>query len=212
MFLALLLAAFFLALVAWTVVRGGTLRALQRGERATTMVVLGSGGHTAEMLTLLRGLDPTKYASLTFVVAATDRMGAAKAQQALSLRGQPEGEPAVVDVIPRSREVGQSYITSVATTLRALAAAFTIVWRRRPDLLLVNGPGTCIPICAAALLLRAFGLAKTHIVYVESIARVTSLSLSGRILYHSRIASAFFVQWPALHRRYPRSTYQGRLY
>lgn len=49
-----------------------------------------AGGHTAEMLTLLRGLDPTKYASLTFVVAATDRMGAAKAQQALSLRGQPE--------------------------------------------------------------------------------------------------------------------------
>ena len=41
---------------------------------------------------------------------------------------------AVVDVVPRSREVGQSYITSVATTLRALGAASGIVRRRRPDL------------------------------------------------------------------------------
>lgn len=36
--------------------------------------------------------------------------------------------------IPRSREVGQSYITSVATTLIALAAAFRIVLREDPDL------------------------------------------------------------------------------
>lgn len=52
----------------------------------------------------------------------------------------------------------------------------------------------------------------TRIVYVESIARVTSLSLSGLILYHCRAASAFYVQWPRLQARYPRSLYQGRLY
>ena len=31
------------------------------------------------MLALLRGLDPERYTPLTFVVAASDRMGAAKA-------------------------------------------------------------------------------------------------------------------------------------
>jgi beta-1,4-N-acetylglucosaminyltransferase len=51
-----------------------------------------------------------------------------------------------------------------------------------------------------------------RIVYVESIARVTSLSLSGRILYAARAADAFFVQWPKLQLRYPRSRYAGRLY
>ena len=70
---------------------------------------------------------------------------------------QDSGEAAaaaVVDVIPRSREVGQSWLTSNFTTLQALAPAAFIVLRRRPRLLLVNGPGTCIPICAAAFVFR----------------------------------------------------------
>jgi len=35
--------------------------------------------------------------------------------------------------IPRSREVGQSYATSVLTTLRAIAHGFGVVWRQRPE-------------------------------------------------------------------------------
>ena len=52
----------------------------------------------------------------------------------------------------------------------------------------------------------------TRIVYVESIARVESLSLSGRVLYHTRMADAFFVQWPHLQQNFPRSMYRGSLY
>jgi beta-1,4-N-acetylglucosaminyltransferase len=54
--------------------------------------------------------------------------------------------------------------------------------------------------------------ADCRIVYVESIARVRKLSLSGAILYHSRLADAFFVQWAELQARLPRSMYAGRLY
>lgn len=190
-------------------------------DTVPTMVVLGSGGHTAEMLKLLGSLRPERYFPRCFVIAATDAMGAAKAQSfEQQLRQQrsseqhvaPKQADAVVEVISRSREVGQSYLTSVLTTLRALASAFGVVWRHRPELLLVNGPGTCIPICAAALLFRFFGAGATRIVYVESIARVASLSLSGLILYHCRATSAFYVQWPKLQRRYPRALYEGRLY
>ena len=45
--------------------------------------------------------------------------------------------------------------------------------------MLVNGPGTCIPICASAWLARLLGVAGGRVVYVESIARVYRLSLSG---------------------------------
>lgn len=38
------------------------------------------------------------------------------------------------------------------------------------------------------------------------------LSLSGTILYHTRMADTFFVQWPELQARFPRSSYAGRLY
>lgn len=51
-----------------------------------------------------------------------------------------------------------------------------------------------------------------QIVYIESIARVKSLSLSGNILYHLRIADLFLVQWPVLQEIYPWSKHCGRLY
>ena len=36
--------------------------------------------------------------------------------------------------IPRSREVGQSYVTSVYTTLVACFAAMQVVWQEKPQL------------------------------------------------------------------------------
>ena len=39
-----------------------------------------------------------------------------------------------IHTIPRSREVGQSYLTSVWTTLVAVFAAFSIVLKSKPDL------------------------------------------------------------------------------
>jgi hypothetical protein len=46
-----------------------------------------------------------------------------------------------------------------------------------------------------------------HLVWQESIARVKSLSLSGKLLYP--IADKFMVQWPDLVAKYPRSRYVG---
>lgn len=59
---------------------------------------------------------------------------------------------------------------------------------------------------------RRFHAWHGQIVYVESIARVTSLSLSGKILYHTRVADLFMVQWPELQSQCPLSKYCGRLY
>lgn len=44
---------------------------------------------------------------------------------------------------------------------------------------------------------------------MESFARVTALSLSGRILIW--IADRFLVQWPELAKRYPKVEYVGIL-
>ena len=51
-----------------------------------------------------------------------------------------------------------------------------------------------------------------RVVYVESIARVSSVSLSGAILYWSHLTDGFFVQWPELLAKYPRAHFGGRLY
>lgn len=98
------------------------------------------------------------------------------------------------------------------------SSGFTTTLAERPDVVLCNGPGTCIPLCAAAFVLRVMSpvLYPTNrsapaIVYVESIARVASLSLSGKLLYHLRMADAVYVQWERLQRKYPRTIYAGRI-
>ena len=169
-------------------------------NRIATLVVLGSGGHTAEMLRLITDFDFDRYGPLTLVTAATDTTSRAKAERELPQAALATARWAE---IPRAREVGQSFGSSVPSTLKALFACVHLILTAAPDLVLVNGPGTCVPV---AVLAR---LAGARVVFVESWCRVESLSLTGRIMYW--VAHRFVVHWPELVRRYPRAEYLGRI-
>ena len=177
-------------------------RSQKSASTIPTMIVLGSGGHTCEMLKLAAALDKDKYTPRTFVVAASDSFSHQKAAQF-----DPQ---ATVVTVPRSREVGQSWLTSVLTTISASVASFNILLIHRPRLVLCNGPGTCVPICAIAWLnskvLRISCAVK--IVFVESVCRVATMSLSGRILRW--FADDVLVQWPELAAKYRGSKYIAR--
>ncbi|KAL6642230.1 hypothetical protein ACP70R_020411 [Stipagrostis hirtigluma subsp. patula] len=179
------------------------------------LIVLGSGGHTAEMMNIVTVLQKDRFTPRFYVAALTDSMSLQKAQVYEQSLIQSDGEKTVENAhfmqIYRSREVGQSYITSIATTLVATLHAMWVVIRIRPQVIFCNGPGTCIPLCISAFLLKVLGLGWSSIFYIESIARVQKLSLSGLLLYKLRIADQFFVQWPQLQQKYPRAQYAGRL-
>lgn len=162
-----------------------------------TLVVLGSGGHTTEMLQMIQHLDTKLYDPLIYVIAATDDTSERRFK---AFGGRL---PSETFYIPRSREVGQSYITSVVSTLWACLFSFWLVAKIRPTLLLCNGPGTCIPVAVAAFFFRCLGLCEGNVVFVESFCRVESLSLSGKLLYP--FADMFVVHWDELHAKYPRS-------
>ena len=169
-------------------------------KKIKTLVVLGSGGHTAEMLRLIADFDFERYGPLTLVTASTDTTSRAKAERELP---QAALSTARWAEIPRAREVGQSFGSSVPSTLRALFACVHLIWTASPDLVLVNGPGTCVPV---AVLARLSG---SRVIFVESWCRVESLSLTGRVLYY--VAHRFVVHWPELAQRYPRAEYLGRI-
>ncbi|CAJ1931112.1 unnamed protein product [Sphenostylis stenocarpa] len=161
----------------------------------STLIILGSGGHTAEMLNLLAVLQKDRFNPRFYIAAATDNMSLQKAQL-LEDSLAAQNETRVTDTaqfmkIYRSREVGQSYITSIWTTLIAMVHALWLMIKIRPEVVL--------------------GIRWSSIFYVESIARVRRLSLSGLLLYKLRMADQLFVQWPQLQRQYPRATYVGRL-
>lgn len=74
------------------------------GAKMRTMVVLGSGGHTTEMLKLMKRFDRDVYSPIAFVVAATDRTS----QEKTEIDWQPRAVDTFV-IIPRSREVTAEY-------------------------------------------------------------------------------------------------------
>ncbi|XP_059530947.1 UDP-N-acetylglucosamine transferase subunit ALG14 homolog [Myotis daubentonii] len=202
-------AAVVLALRLWLVLHS---RVVVPRESVSLMAVAGSGGHTTELLRLLGHLSAA-YSPRHYVIADTDEISARKIH-AFEL-GRADRDPSgmvpryFLHRIPRSREVRQSWLSTVATTLHSACLSLPLTYRVRPDLVLCNGPGTCVPICAAAVLLGVLGVKRVTVVYVESLCRAEHLSLTGRIL--RPFADYFLVQWPALKRKYPTSVYLGRI-
>lgn len=176
------------------------------------LIVAGSGGHTTEILRLVGSLS-SAYSPRHYVIADTDTLSASKVNSFELDRASRDSDTMCsnyhIHRIPRSREVQQSWLSTVVSTFRSCWFSFPLVYRIKPDLVLCNGPGTCVPICISALLLGIFGIKKVIIVYVESICRVETLSLSGKILFY--LCDYFIVQWPTLKEKYPKSVYLGRI-
>jgi beta-1,4-N-acetylglucosaminyltransferase len=216
--------------------------------QCTTTIFLGSGGHTAEMLQLVSGLDTTKYSPRHYVVGWDDetsvekvhRLEASRQQKDISafhpggaLSKQQAEEPLLngytVHRIPRSRHVHQSMITTPFTLVKSLWVAMPLIKQlsclarrevdgaesepiRRKSILLMNGPGTCFALALAVIGSRILGVPDEltpDLVFVESFARVKTLSLAGKLLYP--LCDSFLVQWPSLVETYPRAKYIGVL-
>ncbi len=90
---------------------------------------------------------------------------------------------------------------SLKNLVRNAVLAWRLLRRERPDAILSTGAGLAVPFFIAARVLRI------RTVYVESVTRTESLSLSGRMVYP--LASRFFVQWPAVAERFKRAEYHG---
>lgn len=184
-----------------------------RTTPASLLVVLGSGGHTKEMLNMLRGLDPQHYHPIVFVRAASDTRSEGMVKTSFTSSSSSAStsiiKPSAILTVPRSRSVGQSWFTTPLTTLQALIASIVLVAEQQPDVILCNGPGTCLPICMAGYLLRFLGVKHVKVIFVESFCRVKSLSLTGRLLY--KVADRFIVQWQGLREKYPQAEYLGQL-
>ncbi|KDN51438.1 glycosyltransferase family 1 protein [Tilletiaria anomala UBC 951] len=218
----------------------------QADETCSLALLLGSGGHTTEMLQLLSALPPQRYASRTYLVSSGDRFSAHKAREhergmraAVQTQSQPDSDsaaaPAAEDVVkeeenariivlPRARDVHQSVLTTPLTLLRSLLVCLWVValqpllfgpspplpgagaktgqsgrgrrGRMLADVILLNGPGTCVPVVLAVYVLRIFALPSPRLIYVESFARVRHLSLTGKLL--RPLVDRFVVQWPQL--------------
>ncbi|KZT72074.1 glycosyltransferase family 1 protein, partial [Daedalea quercina L-15889] len=191
-------------------------------DRCHLAVFLGSGGHTSEALMLLSALDFSRYSPRTYIISEGDALSTRKAIALEMSKATPEAhtdrmrKPYAILTIPRARRVHQPLYTTPVTATRCLVACIyhvnlipMVMHTSFADVLLLNGPGTCFVLCLAVYLNRILGLPSPRLVYVESFARVRSLSLSGKLL--RPFVDRFIVQWPGLLGPSRRGKYLGWL-
>lgn len=79
-----------------------------------------------------------------------------------------------------------------------------IIIKERPNVMITTGVLAIIPL---ALLMKCFG---GKLIYLESFAKVTSKTMSGKFLY--KFADQFYVQWEEMLKLYPNAIYKGGIY
>ncbi|MCD8189803.1 MAG: polysaccharide biosynthesis protein [Clostridiales bacterium] len=76
--------------------------------------------------------------------------------------------------------------------------------KEKPDVVVCTGVLATIPICLLAKLLGK------KLIYIESFAKVTSATQTGKLLY--RFADQFYVQWQPMLEVYPNAICLGGIY
>lgn len=154
------------------------------------MFVASSGGHLSELLQLSNMMDATG-------IIVTEKIGDI---DSLSKRGNGVR---VKTVKAGSRKQGIRYL---GIFLGNVIRSFFIFMVEKPDIIISTGSHTFIPFLFAR---KCLFWRKCEVIYIESIARVHTLSKTG--MMSLKYVDTFYVQWETLCEKYPQVRYEGRL-
>lgn len=155
------------------------------------MVVLGEGGHSKEMLSLVELLGPSHEYSYLLV------KGDELSEKKIAIAGR-------LYYAQRPRDKAHHLLLDVVKTLRCGWDSLVALLRERPAAVISCGPAVGVPPCVMAKLLGI------RVIFVETGSRVRALSMTGRIVY--RFADLFLVQWPQLLAKCAKAIYAGRFW
>ncbi len=166
-------------------------------EKPFILVTLGGGGWHRETYRLLEEYSPDEF---RFAYVYGHHSG----NHSTGRLPMPHpGDRYPMHYLGPTRKRFLGWIANSARCALSFYEALRLVRRLRPVAILALGHPAAIPLFLAARIWRA------RCVFVESLTRVEDLSLTGRIVYHLRLASRMYVQWPSLRTRYERCTFAG---
>ncbi len=84
--------------------------------------------------------------------------------------------------------------------------SLVIFFIEKPDVVISTGVLSAIPM----LMIGHFF--KKKVIYIESFAKITSPTMTGKLIYKKHIADRFYVQWESMKEFYPNAIYLGGIY
>lgn len=102
------------------------------------------------------------------------------------------------------KQVNRKEKTFIWNMLINMIYSIYIFIKEKPDLVICTGVLATIPMCLIAK------LAHRKLIYIESFAKVTSPTETGKLLY--KFADRFYVQWEDMLKIYPNAIYMGGIY
>lgn len=102
------------------------------------------------------------------------------------------------------KQVNRKEIDFIWRMIINLFKSFFIFLKEKPDVVVCTGVLAMIPMCLISK------LSKKKLIYIESFAKVTSPTKTGKLLY--KYADQFYVQWPQMLDVYPNAIYLGGIY
>lgn len=102
------------------------------------------------------------------------------------------------------KQVNRKELTFIPRMIGNYVRSHKIYRKEKPDVVITTGVLAMIPICLIAK------FHKRKIIYIESFAKVTTGTLTGKLMY--KFADQFYVQWEEMKKVYPNAIYLGGIY
>ncbi|KAL7907006.1 Alg14 domain-containing protein [Trichoderma velutinum] len=195
---------------------------IQRAPVDYNLFVLGSGGHTKEMLMMMDdGFCDFADFHRRYLISSGDSMSENHVhdyEESLASLCESRGtSPGTYDkfIVTRARRVHQPLWSTPFTALLSVVDIFPAllippknemrIKSSYPSRVFSNGPATGFFVALAVHLLKMTYLVPEScmkVIYIESWARISTLSLTGKLLLYTGIADVFVTQHQEVATRY----------
>lgn len=155
-------------------------------KKKKVMFICSVGGHLTQMLQMKKIFDEYDYVLITEKTDVTKEM---------------KDKYNMEYLVYGSRNYLFSYIFKFGFNI--IKSLYLFI-KYRPKTIITTGTHTAVPMCYIGKLFRR------KIIYIESFAKRTSPTLSGKMVYP--IADIFIVQWESMLSIYPKAKYFGPIY
>jgi beta-1,4-N-acetylglucosaminyltransferase len=103
-------------------------------NKKSIMITLGSGGHTGELLLMIKNLKLEKFAKVYFVISHNDTASENKLYENIDYKNNKNKIELMK--IYRSRNVGQTFKSSILTTIISFFHSVILIIKARPNMVI----------------------------------------------------------------------------